>query len=343
MTNFLYAVAAILLLCAMILFHELGHYIVGRLCGIGIVEFSIGFGPKLVGWERKGIRYSIRALPLGGYCQFVGEDEENPAPNAMNRQPVWKRFLTVLAGPVMNVALAFAAGVVYFLMLQAHVYPQIDALVEGASAQLQPGDVIVAANGEAISYDDAGTEALRAIIQRDDTVALTVRRGEEMVDVTVVPATVVVDEATGETVKQVGMLFRTSGFAFGEAVELSGRLMRAMSTMLYDVLKDLIFHGQGADQITGVVGTVAVANQVLQQDASMAPYFVAAVSLNLGIVNLLPLPALDGGRLVFLIVEAIRRKPVPPEKEGMVHAVGLLLFFGLAIVVAWRDIVTYVL
>ena len=200
----------------------------------------------------------------------------------MNRQPVWKRFLTVLAGPVMNVALAFAAGVVYFLMLQAHVYPQIDALVEGASAQLQPGDVIVAANGEAISYDDAGTEALRAIIQRDDTVALTVRRGEEMVDVTVVPATVVVDEATGETVKQVGMLFRTSGFAFGEAVELSGRLMRAMSTMLYDVLKDLIFHGQGADQITGVVGTVAVANQVLQQDASMAPYFVAAVSLNLG-------------------------------------------------------------
>ena len=107
MTNFLYAVAAILLLCAMILFHELGHYIVGRLCGIGIVEFSIGFGPKLVGWERKGIRYSIRALPLGGYCQFVGEDEENPAPNAMNRQPVWKRFLTVLAGPVMKMFLSF--------------------------------------------------------------------------------------------------------------------------------------------------------------------------------------------------------------------------------------------
>ena len=346
LTNVLYIIVAIVLFCFIIFFHELGHYIAGRLCGIGIVEFAIGFGPKLVGWERKGIRYSIRALPLGGFCQFVGEDEENPAPNAMNRQPVWKRFLTVLAGPAMNLALAFLAGVVYFLMLQAHVYPQIDALVEGGpaqAAQLQPGDVIVAAGGEAISYDDAGTEALRAVIQRGGEVALTVRRGEETVDVTVVPETVVADEETGETTKQVGMLFCTSGFTLGEAVGLSGQMMRAMSTMLYDVLKDLVFHGEGADQVTGVVGTVAVANEVLRLDASMIPYFVAVISLNLGIVNLLPLPALDGGRLVFLLVEAVRRKPVPPEKEGMVHAVGMLLFFGLFLVITWHDIVTYIL
>ena len=108
--NLLYIVIAILLLCFIILFHELGHYIAGRLCGIGIVEFAIGFGPKIAHWERKGIQYSIRALPLGGFCQFVGEDEANAAPNAMNRQPVWKRLITVLAGPAMNLVLAFLAG-----------------------------------------------------------------------------------------------------------------------------------------------------------------------------------------------------------------------------------------
>ena len=112
---------------------------------------------------------------------------------------------------------------------------------------------------------------------------------------------------------------------------------------MYDVLSDLIFRGEGADQVTGVVGTVAVANQMLQLDASMIPYFVVIISLNLGIINLLPLPALDGGRLVFLIVEAIRRKPVPPEKEGMVHGIGMLLLFGLFIVLTWHDVVTYVL
>ena len=112
---------------------------------------------------------------------------------------------------------------------------------------------------------------------------------------------------------------------------------------MLDSLRNLIFKGQGADQMAGAIGTVAVASEIMQTDRSMILYFVVVISLNLGIINLLPLPALDGGRLVFLIVEAIRRKPVPPEKEGMVHAIGLMLFFLLALVLAWHDIVTYVI
>lgn len=139
------------------------------------------------------------------------------------------------------------------------------------------------------------------------------------------------------------MTFHSGGYSLGESIAASGRLFAEVSTLMYDVLSDLIFRGEGADQVTGVVGTVAVANQMLQLDASMIPYFVVIISLNLGIINLLPLPALDGGRLVFLIVEAIRRKPVPPEKEGMVHGIGMLLLFGLFIVLTWHDVVTYVL
>ena len=103
----LYILLAIFMLGFIVTVHEFGHYIVGRLCGIGIVEFSIGMGPKLLGFKKKDIQYSLRLIPIGGFCAFVGEDEENPAPNAMNNQPVWKRFLTVLAGPAMNFVLAF--------------------------------------------------------------------------------------------------------------------------------------------------------------------------------------------------------------------------------------------
>ena len=344
--NLLYIVIAILLLCFIILFHELGHYIAGRLCGIGIVEFAIGFGPKIAHWERKGIQYSIRALPLGGFCQFVGEDEANAAPNAMNRQPVWKRLINVLAGPAMNLVLAFLAGIILYLGFAIHIYPQVDSLVAdmpAAESQLEVGDVIIAANGTEIPFDDTGTETLRAIIQQSDSVELTVRRGGETLTVTVEPVVVENAVASGESVRQVGMTFHSGGYSLGESIAASGRLFAEVSTLMYDVLSDLIFRGEGADQVTGVVGTVAVANQMLQLDASMIPYFVVIISLNLGIINLLPLPALDGGRLVFLIVEAIRRKPVPPEKEGMVHGIGMLLFFGLFIVLTWHDIVTYVL
>ena len=103
LTNILYVFLAIVMLGVIVTVHEFGHYIVGRLCGIGIVEFSVGFGPKLLSFTRKGIKYSLRLLPLGGFCQFLGEDSEHPAPNAINKMPVWKRFLTVAAGPAMSI------------------------------------------------------------------------------------------------------------------------------------------------------------------------------------------------------------------------------------------------
>lgn len=347
MTNLLYVLLAIVLLGIVIIIHELGHFIAGRLCGIGVVEFSVGFGPKLIGWSRGGTDYSIRALPLGGFCKFVGEDDDNPAPNAMNRMPVWKRFLTVFAGPGMNFVLAYLAALVMLCVYYTGtVCPVIDTVVAGSPAEiarLQHGDIVLEANDTEITYDYAGVEQLRALIQTNDSVDLTVNRGGEQIDLTLVPA--LVPQEDGSTAKQIGVSFAAEYHRMSllEAIPGAGRYMWEVTGTMLDFLKDLVFKGEGVEDMAGAVGTVAVVSEALQTNHSLFLDFLFVISLNLGIMNLLPLPALDGGRLVFLIIEAVRRKPVPPEKEGMVHGIGLLLLLGLAVALTWHDIVTYII
>lgn len=345
MANLLYILIAILLLCVLIVVHEFGHFIVGRLCGIGVVEFSVGFGPKLIGWRRKETDYSIRAVPLGGYCKFVGEDDENPAPNAMNNMPVWKRFLTVAAGPAMNLVFAYLVGVVMLCMYYGNVVPRIDTLVEGMPAQvamLESGDIVTHVNGEEVPFDGEGTDIIRSHIQNSDSVELTVLRGEETLKFTLTPA-VVTDEATGQPAKQVGFSFTFVPYTLRTAIPTSLNLMKDMSTIMLDFLRDLFFKGEGMDDMAGPIGTVAVVSQTLALDPSQLLYFAVVISLNLAIMNLIPFPGLDGSRLVFLAIEGIRRKPVPPEKEGMIHGIGLILLLGLAVALTWHDVVTYII
>lgn len=345
LTNLLYTLLAILLLCLLIVVHELGHFVVGRLCGVGVVEFSVGFGPKLFGWRGKETDYSIRAIPLGGFCKFVGEDEDNSAPNAMNNMPVWKRFLTVAAGPVMNFLFAYLAAVIMLCLFYGTIAPTVDTVVEGMpayEAQLQTGDIVTHANGTEISYDTEGTNVLREMIRSSDSVDLTVLRDDETLNLTLVPD-LVIDESTGEQVQQIGITFRFIPYSFGTAVPAAAEMLKDMSTMMLDFLRDLIFKGQGAEEVAGPIGTVAVVSQYIALDPSQLIYFAVVISLNLGIMNLIPFPGLDGSRLVFLIVEGIRRKPVPAEKEGMVHAIGLVLLLGLSVVLIWHDIMTYII
>ena len=242
--------------------------------------------------------------------------------------------------------LAYLVAVVMLCMFYGTVEPRVETVVAdmpAAEAQLQPGDIVIAANGTDISRDADGAAVLRGIIRESESVELTVLRNGETVTTTLVPELVVTDEATGETARQIGVTFGIQPISLGAAIPEAGRYLCEITELMLDSLRNLIFKGQGADQMAGAIGTVAVASEIMQTDRSMILYFVVVISLNLGIINLLPLPALDGGRLVFLIVEAIRRKPVPPEKEGMVHAIGLMLFFLLALVLAWHDIVTYVI
>ena len=342
--NLLYILLAIVLLGVLVVVHEFGHYIVGRLTGMTVLEFSVGFGPKLLGWKRKDIAYSLRIVPLGGYCSFLGEDKNDDDPRAMNNRPVWRRFLTVLAGPMMNFVFAFIVCVV---MLMAYftagiASPTVEAVYEdmpAAQAGMQAGDVIVEANGEPIEFSEEGANELRAIIAAspvDEPIEFIVERDGERLTISATPAAEV-NEQTGETSYMIGIVFPGRTYSFGEALAEAPRMMVDFVKMMLDALKDLVFHGEGAEDVTGPVGIISVVSTVAREGLYMVLYILFIISLNLGLMNLLPLPALDGGRLVFLIVEAIRRKPVPPEKEGMVHGIGLLLLLGLIVVITYQD------
>ena len=344
-SNVLYVLLAILMLGVIVTVHEFGHYLVGRLCGIGIVEFSVGFGPRLFGWERKGIKYSLRCIPLGGYCMFVGEDERNDDPRAMNNQPVWKRFLTVLAGPAMNFVLGFVACAImlhfYFI---AETYPIVDQVMANMPAEeagLLAGDRIKTVNGVDITNDTAGVRNMIEVMQSGDLTQpidlVIVRDGEEMpFSMTAVP---VADEEGGATRYQIGIVFSTRTFSVLESIGEAGSYMVETTKLMLDSLKKLIFHGEGLEDTAGTVGIIALVAQRAREGMYMVLWLMFIISLNLGIMNLLPLPALDGGRLLFLVIEVIRRKPIPPEKEGVVHAVGMVLLLGLFVLMTYHDIV----
>ena len=346
MIKILYVIIAIFMLGFIVTIHEFGHYLAGRICGIGIVEFSIGMGPKLFGFQRKGIQYSIRAIPIGGYCAFVGEDESNDDPRAMNNQPVWKRFLTVAAGPVMNFVLGYLfCAILLSNFILAEYLPRISYIYEDTAAAecgIELGDVITEINGTPISFDQEGVAAVRETLSAADPeeeVLLTLNRDGETVELSV-QRTLVTDEESGASAYMLGVAFGGRTYTCPEALKSSCKYMVDFTATMLKSLKDLIFRGAGVGDVMGPVGIISfVSDQVYDQKLYALVYWIFLLSLNIGIMNLLPLPALDGGRLVFLIIEAIRRKPVPREKEGMVHAIGLGLLFLLIIVITFKDVV----
>ena len=341
LTNILYVLAALVIVGVIITVHELGHFIAGRLCGIAVVEFSIGFGPKIFGFRRKDTDYSLRAIPLGGFCKFVGEDEDNPDPRAMNNQPVWKRFITVAAGVVMNFLLAFVAAVILFAAYSGKVLPELAVVFEDTPAAvvgLQPGDVIVGVNGMAVSKDEDGVALVQGQVAaaQGSEISFEILRGEEELEFSLAPELVTLED--GSQRYQVGIQFGMGRYGLAESIPAAFAYMRQSSGMMLKALRDLVFRGEGANEMMGTVGIVSLVSQQVRQGWEMVFFFMFVISLNLGIINLLPLPALDGGRLVFLLVEGIRRKPIPPEKEAIVHALGFVLFMVLFVVLTYHDI-----
>ena len=341
-----YILIAIVILGFIVTIHELGHFIVGRLCGIGVVEFSVGFGPKIIGFRRKETDYSLRAIPLGGYCKFVGEDEDNSAPNAMNNAPVWKRMLTVFAGPGMNFILAFVFCVILlagfyvaeYLPVVSHIEPDLPA----ASCGLETGDIITAVNGVEIAYSQEGILTLQETLRASDLTApivMTIERNGETKNLSA-RLQEVVDEEAGTVSYVLGVSFGARGFTVGEALANAfDYTIYAVETMV-DGIKNLIFKGEGADEVMGTVGIISFMSDLVYDEKLYAVVnLIFIISLNLGIMNLLPLPALDGGRLIFLIIEAIRGKPLPPEKEGLVHGIGMLLLLAVFVLITYQDIV----
>ena len=333
----MYVLLALLLLGVLIIAHEAGHFWAARACGIEVQEFAMGMGPVLAKWKSKrGTRFSLRLLPIGGFCQFYGEDEEKSDPRAFGNQALWKRALTVASGPLMNFIVALLVVVLYLSALGIwSVVPRVEAVEpHAAQAGLMAGDTLLAVNGVPVEGTDNVLTAIAS--SAGEPVTLSVRRGSNTQDIVIEPF---YDEEVSRW--RVGFTFAQERVRvpLTQSVPFSVSYNAESVQLIVKTLKNLVFKGEGVDEVTGPVGTVYVIQEVTQQGGiDIYLELLALISVNLGVMNLLPIPGLDGSRLLFLLAEAVRRKPVRQELEGAIHAAGFILLMGLMLVLTYKDI-----
>ncbi|HLO01886.1 MAG TPA: M50 family metallopeptidase [Symbiobacteriaceae bacterium] len=330
---------AILVFGVLIFIHELGHFGVAKFFGIRVKEFAIGFGPVLGSMQRGETRYSLRAVPLGGFVLMGGMEEgEEDDPRGYLRKPVYARFLTILAGPVMNFLLATLIFVSYFAIVPSQPTNTLGQVPEqcGAvtcpayAAGLRAGDRVTAIGGAPVS----GWNDLLALVGSSAGKPLSFQFERGGVKQTVTIAPIQVEGGAW----RVGITPAYERISAGQALSVGVRTTYFASKQILSELGKVVT-GRSKPEFQGPIGiTVLIADQAREGLPSLLQ-LTAFLSINLGLFNLLPIPALDGSRLVFLTVEAIRGRRVDPRRESMVHLVGFLLLLGLMVVTAYGDIV----
>lgn len=345
----LYVLLAIVLLGVLITVHEFGHFAAARLCGIPVKEYSIGFGPKLVQWKSKKHEtlFSIRPIPLGGYCMFFGDTDDDPEgqtkddPRNYNNAPVWKRMISVFAGPAMNFVLAFVVAVVLMAAYGVTIAtPFIAGVDEGSPAYeagLAAGDQFVSVGGVEMNGKTV-TEVSSAIAGQGvgAPVELTVLRDGEEVTLTIRPK---YSESEGRWLIGITIQQGYTPMPAAGILPAAWDTCADASTAIVEALGKLFTTGEGLDQTTGPVGVVQlVAEQTRQGGLEIFLYLTVLISINLGLMNLLPIPGLDGSRLVFMIVEAVRRKPVNQKIEAVIHLCGYAFLFAFMLFFTFKDV-----
>lgn len=334
-------VLAILVFSFIVLVHELGHFLLAKKNGIRVDEFSIGMGPTLIGKQVGETKYCLKLLPLGGSC-MMGEDDDDMSEGSFNSKSVWARMSVIAAGPVFNFILAFIFAVIiigyvgYDEPILSDVTPGYSAEAEG----LQAGDRIVRMNNKKINI--WREVVYYNVFHPGETVNMVYERDGKEYTATIVPKQ---DE--------------NGSYKFGVVSPTEYKKANVLTALQYGVyevkfwicttvesLKMLVTGQVGVNELSGPVGIVDMVGDTYEQSKSYGFMVVLMemlnigilLSANLGVMNLLPIPALDGGRLVFLVVEAIRRKRIPPEKEGIVHLIGFALLMALMVFVMFNDI-----
>ncbi len=335
-------IVSVLVFGVVIMIHELGHFIMAKASGIKVNEFSIGMGPQLFGKTIGDTEYSIRALPIGGYVAMEGEDEESDAEGAFNSVPVQMRIGVVVAGAVMNMILGFIV-LFYLTASQTAITSRtVSSFYEGAmTAQtgLMVDDEIIAINGRRcyiandIIYEFARTQ--------DGVADFTVIRNGEKVELENVTFETYVDEETG--LKQMIIDFtvypvtKTISSVTKEAFNWTISLARTVFLSLVD----LITGNVAINQMSGPVGIVSTISEAVNYGLESVLMILALITINLGVFNLLPVPALDGGRLVFLLIELVRGKPIDQKYEMWVHGAGMVVLLAFMAFVTFSDITKF--
>ncbi len=346
-------VIAILVFCVIILLHEFGHFIAAKACGIYVKEFAFGMGPVILRKKGKETDYVIRALPIGGSCSFEGEDggyedgETTPEsnPRAFNRKPVWQRMIVILAGPLMNLILGYIVVIISLCASEAMASTTIAQFREQSvsSRFIKENDEILSVDGLPIFSVSDVSYKLQSSDRKNQNGNLVfdfvVRRNGEKITIKDVEFMTITNE-DGST----GIYFDFAVYrlekTFGNVIKESFRESLSTARLIIMTLIDMMRGKYGLNDMSGPIGVGTVISEAVRK-YTFADFMsiVSLITINVGVFNLLPIPALDGARFVFLLVELIRRKPAKPEVEGMVHFVGFALLMLLMIVITFNDII----
>ena len=374
-----YLLLTLLLLSIMVVIHELGHFLFARLFNVTVYEFSIGMGPAIFTTAKKKKKktknsseigdtfrshededtnsssevegedetkpsktvFSIRAFPIGGYVRMAGEDEASTDVNAFCNKAVWKRFLITVAGAAMNIMLGI---ICMFTMVGIDCVQEgylasnvVDSFFEEATSndKLMEGDRIIKIDGV---YIHTGQEVVYEILNNgyEPIDILVVRNGERILLEDVKFPT---EETAGTIIGD--MDFRVKGEEVSFVSVVKHAVFRSISTIkiIIDGIKDLIMGRYGAEAVSGPIGMAGAVEDAVSIGYYSLLHLFTLITINLGVFNLLPLPALDGGRIIFLLIEMIRRKPLKREIEGTINTVGLLVLLGLMLIITLKDII----
>ncbi len=343
MSTPLIVVIAVLVFGFLIFIHEFGHFITARIFKVKINEFSIGMGPSLLWYDSKksGIRYKLAMFPIGGYVAMAGEDDESDDPNSFDKKPAWQRFIITFAGAFVNIVFGFLVMIIVTSMMNIGT-TKVHSFLEGSSSNeaIMVGDEILEVEGKRVKI-------------ADELAYEIMRRGNEPVDILVLRdgKELLLPDVNFPKSEEQGQVFGTLDFrvrgiedkSFGDVMSYSFSKSWLMLRMCWESIIDLI---TGRYSFAAVSGPVGISGAIGDAAASgLVPLLniVVIISINLGFMNLLPIPALDGGRLVTVLIEMITRKRLPKKVEGLINSVGLMLLLLLSFVIMIKDVIGLVI
>ncbi len=333
----------------MVMIHELGHYLVAKWSGIKVLEFSFGFGPKLLGYQGQETLYALRAVPLGGFVRLYGMDSEtndegeaviapvDDSRSFMNKK-VWQRIAVIAAGPIMNFVLAIILfiGVFAYMGIPAQAGGNaVGSLIQGKAAEkagIVPGDRIVAVDGQATPTWTVLTDVIHSKPNR--TLQITIERGKEQKNLTVATAK---DPQTGygmigiapDIVYQQVSIFKAAQFGWERTIEFTKFIMVSLVEMIT---------GKIPAEVGGPIAIAKAIGEGAKEGIANLLGLTGVLSIQLGLLNLFPIPALDGSRIVFLAIEGLRGKPIKPERENFIHLIGFVLLLVAMLAITYHDI-----
>lgn len=335
-------IVALLIFGLLIFFHELGHFLLAKRGGIGVTAFSIGMGPAILKKKIGETEYCLRIFPFGGSCAMVGEDEESDAENAFNKKGVWTRISVVAAGPFFNFVLAFAGSIIMVCAVGVDK-PVITEMMEGYPAYeagVRAGDEIISMNGRNIGvYRDV---SMYIQLHQGEAIDLVYERNGERYETTILP----------KMSEDGYYLMGITGGAYTkcdnpiEVIKYAGCEVGYWIHMVFDSLKMMVTGQVSREDVGGPVRIVSMIGDTYEQSAAISGFavfinmlnMVIFLSANLGVMNLLPIPALDGGRLFIMLIEVITRKRVPEKVEGYIHMAGFAVLMSLMVLILFNDI-----